>query len=77
MRLCKDCEHFQPNDGGYFGARCERLTYVSLVTGQIIHEFCADARATLGGDCGPDGKLFIPRLVEIADATIGATALAG
>lgn len=70
MPLCRDCEHCQPDDDNekhpYANARCERLTYVDLVSGETRNEFCGAARGPLG-DCKVEGLLFLPRLDDAAD----------
>lgn len=77
MRLCKDCAHFQPNAGNVGGPLCEGSTYVSMIDGETKLDSCALARS-FSGECGAEGKLFVPAdAFAEADATIGATALAG
>lgn len=79
MPYCRDCTNCLPHDGLVDDrARCQALTYVDLVTGETKNQFCSDARTVLMGDCGPDARLFVPAdAFAEADATIGATALAG
>lgn len=82
MRLCKDCAFFLADCDArnpYTNSRCEHPDSGSInpVSGAQDLGFCSTERSTLGR-CGVSGKLFITReAFAEADATIGATALAG
>lgn len=82
MPLCRDCAHCVPDLDArhpYIDARCERLTYADLVSGETRLSLCATSRSTLDKDCGLEGKLFLAKAAfEAADAaaptslTVGA-----
>jgi hypothetical protein len=60
-RFCKDCLHFLANT-----KECDATPNVDLVTGDMNPMPCWAMRAGLG-ECGTEGKLFVPNKAPLLE----------
>jgi len=60
-RFCVNCQHYLPSE------RCAVSPKVNPVSGEKTFYFCNTIRlSTCKDDCGPDGKLWEPKM-EVAE----------
>lgn len=68
MNLCIHCRHFrlQKNQRGD-DAICARAPVgINMVTGEKIHQWCEHERLDDSRRCGPSGRYFEAKVVEVA-----------
>jgi len=57
LKLCVGCDHHMVGVNGHY---CERTKHTSLVTGEIVYNYCDVERKDNFQACGVEGQFWEP-----------------